>query len=400
MGGAAETPPAVLLLCRRDRDEILEVLEEQGGCVHSATAESVPRIFEESDIDLAVADGDPDEVEALLRALELWKRDGKDPRPLILLTDPEGLESLAARLGEWPQAILLARPLARTELATAIRSSLTLRAQQQACADLVDELTVANAELEQRRREARAEAQRRTELLAAISHNLRTPVNGLVLFSQVVEPLNGSGQARLPAGWDQLKTGLIETVGTLRELVDDLLDIAHFGLGTVSYHESTFPIGAFLKQILEPCEALARRKGLGFQVVADPKALARTDPDHLSKLVRNLASNAVKFTAKGSVTVDAKTVSGRGLVLEVRDTGEGIAPENQQRIFDEFAALRNPERDPIKGTGLGLAICRRLAEVMGGWIELESAPGLGSTFRVTLPGAAPAIPARASDPNG
>jgi CheY-like chemotaxis protein/anti-sigma regulatory factor (Ser/Thr protein kinase) len=111
----------------------------------------------------------------------------------------------------------------------------------------------------------------------------------------------------------------------------------------------------------------------------------RTDRVKLARVLGNLLGNAIKFTAHGHVRVGARLEADRRLVIRVADTGLGIAPDDQAFIFDEFTQLRNPARDREKGTGLGLAICKRLVEVIGGTIEVESAAGRGSTFVVTLP---------------
>src|SRR5262249_31265977 len=146
------------------------------------------------------------------------------------------------------------------------------------------------------------------------------------LFCQVVQ-----GAAGHPGGLAEVETlaaGLHSSVALLRELVDDLLDIARYDLGTLEFHESTFPLGPFLDRCFDSARALARPKGLAFRVeVADPGLLVRTDPDPLARVLQNLASNAVKFTDAGEVLVSARAETGRALVLAVRDTGRGIAPE-------------------------------------------------------------------------
>ncbi|MBX6316363.1 MAG: hybrid sensor histidine kinase/response regulator, partial [Isosphaeraceae bacterium] len=119
----------------------------------------------------------------------------------------------------------------------------------------------------------------------------------------------------------------------------------------------------------------------------------RGDPDQLARILQNLTSNAVKFTAAGEVRVEARPGFDGSLTLAVCDTGRGIAPEAQEGIFDEFTQIHNPERDRTKGTGLGLAICRRLVAAMRGRITVASQPGRGSTFTVTLPaGTVVAVP--------
>jgi signal transduction histidine kinase len=109
--------------------------------------------------------------------------------------------------------------------------------------------------------------------------------------------------------------------------------------------------------------------------------------------VGNLLGNAIKFTREGSVRLNAGCADNGRCRIRVSDTGIGIAPEHQRYIFDEFFQLSNPERDRNKGTGLGLAICKRLVDAMGGTLEVQSEPGKGSTFTVTLPTAGVPLPA-------
>ena len=134
-------------------------------------------------------------------------------------------------------------------------------------------------------------------------------------------------------------------------------------------------------------QPLARHKGLNLQFpTPDGSLWLRADRTKLSRIVGNLVGNAIKFTEKGDVRVDVSRTEEGGVAFRVADTGVGIATEHQRHIFDEFVQLRNPERDRNKGTGLGLTICKRLVDAMGGRLDLQSTPGQGSTFVVTLPG--------------
>src|SRR5439155_6668350 len=114
----------------------------------------------------------------------------------------------------------------------------------------------------------------------------------------------------------------------------------------------------------------------------------RTDRIKLSRIIGNLVGNAIKFTERGKIRLEALSHDGQGVEIRISDTGVGIAPEFLRHIFDEFFQLRNPERDRTKGTGLGLSICKRLVDAMGGRIDVFSQPGVGSTFTVTLPSSA------------
>jgi signal transduction histidine kinase len=131
---------------------------------------------------------------------------------------------------------------------------------------------------------------------------------------------------------------------------------------------------------------LAHEKGLELTASLPSYAIwLHTDRVMLARVLDNLIGNAINFTEAGRVEVGAGLASDRRVEIRVTDTGVGIAPDHLARIFDELAQLRNPARDRSKGTGLGLAISRRLVEVMGGTLTVESTPGRGSTFTVTLP---------------
>ena len=133
-------------------------------------------------------------------------------------------------------------------------------------------------------------------------------------------------------------------------------------------------------------QPLARQKGITVEYAPPPEPLyVRADRIKLSRVVGNLLGNAIKFTDRGGVVVEAAPDGGGWAEVRVTDTGVGIAAEHLRHIFDEFFQLRNPERDRNKGTGLGLTICKRLVDAMGGRLDVESRPGVGSTFSVALP---------------
>jgi CheY-like chemotaxis protein len=165
-----------------------------------------------------------------------------------------------------------------------------------------------------------------------------------------------------------------------------VLDIARFDTGKVELQESEFPLSELLADERRQLQPLAADKGLSLDLDPPDRPLwVRADRVKLARVLGNLIGNAIKFTDAGAVHVGAGLGPDRQVVIRVADTGPGIAPEHQAYIFDEFAQLRNPARDRDKGTGLGLAICKRLVEVMGGTIAVESTPQRGSTFTVTLP---------------
>ncbi len=244
-------------------------------------------------------------------------------------------------------------------------------------------------------------SKRKTQFLSAVSHDLRTPVNALSLQAELLARLiefRGDPDAEM----DQLANDIRKVAANLIELINDLLDLSRFDSGLVDYRPTEFALDEFLEQSLAPLARAAGDKSLEFAWRVDrPGRVVRGDKVKLARVLVNLASNAVKFTDTGRVDVSARAADDGGLILIVRDTGPGIPDDQLERIFDEFAQLRNPERDRTKGTGLGLAICRRLVEGIGGRLQVESRLGAGSTFTAIYPAehmSADVAPAPANPP--
>jgi PAS domain S-box-containing protein len=241
-------------------------------------------------------------------------------------------------------------------------------------------------ELDARRREAEEGSVRKTRFLAAVSHDIRTPANAISLLAELIRRT-----ASNPAMASEVPTLAEELHGSAMSLVNllgDVLDVARFDSGKIDIQESEFSLGDLLAEEFRRLQPLAREKGVAMEYAPPPEPIyLRADRIKLSRVVGNLLGNAIKFTERGSVRVDASRTAAGWAQVCVTDTGVGIAPEHQANIFDEFFQLRNPERDRNKGTGLGLTICKRLVDAMGGTIAVRSTPGAGSTFTVAVPSA-------------
>jgi signal transduction histidine kinase/CheY-like chemotaxis protein len=250
----------------------------------------------------------------------------------------------------------------------------------------ITELKRVQRELDLRRREAEEASVRKTRFLSAVSHDIRTPANAINLMAELIRRASTSDelQKELP----NLAERLQANTRSLIELVGDLLDVARFDSGRVELVESQFLLGDLIADECRQLSLLAEAKEI--QLISEP--LERpirlfSDRVKLGRVIGNLLGNAIKFTRVGTVHISAGFMSpvDRRVMIRVQDTGPGIAPENLARIFDEFAQLHNPERDSSKGFGLGLTICKRLIEVMGGEIIVESQLGQGSAFTIVLP---------------
>ncbi|MCK6503028.1 HAMP domain-containing histidine kinase [Myxococcota bacterium] len=247
---------------------------------------------------------------------------------------------------------------------------------------------------------ARAEAADRvkTQFLATMSHELRTPLNSIIGFSAILEQ-----QLPGPLNPEQLRQlGLVRSSARhLLELVNDVLDLSRIQAGRLEVDAVDFDPRPLLARAVEVVEPLAHQAGLSL-VAPDPGATAvvRGDPRRFHQVLLNLLGNAVKFTPSGTVRVWVRS-QGDQARFEVQDSGPGLQAEEQVAVFAPFyQGSAGPTRRP-QGTGLGLAISKRLVELMGGQIGVDSQPGHGCTFWFTLPVAAPQAPvAHVGGPHG
>jgi CheY-like chemotaxis protein/anti-sigma regulatory factor (Ser/Thr protein kinase) len=182
---------------------------------------------------------------------------------------------------------------------------------------------------------------------------------------------------------------------TLQNLLDAILDISRLDGGNLSPDIGVFPLGPVLERIAGDLSLLAEQKGLRLKVRAT-RMWVRSDEKLVERIVLNLVGNALRYTQAGGVLVSCRR-RGDAVLIEVWDTGIGIAEQAREEIFEEYVQLGNPERDRAKGLGLGLAICRRLAELLAIPIGVRSRPGRGSVFWIQLPrAAAPILDGKAS----
>lgn len=255
-----------------------------------------------------------------------------------------------------------------------------------------EEITRQNAELDRRRREAEEASGRKSRLLASVSHDIRSPLQAISLTAEVIRQTAADPglAARVPG----LAQRLLANARAMGDLVADVLDLSALESGRVELHETEFSLTEVLAEVCRRLLPLAQVKGLALTGdPADRPVWIRADRVKLTRVITNLVTNAIKFTETGGVTLTAARVADRGVVVRVRDTGVGMASDSLDRIFDEFARLRDVRRDPAEGWGLGLAICRRLVDLMGGTITVESQPNRGTLFSVRLPASCVVDPA-------
>jgi signal transduction histidine kinase len=271
-----------------------------------------------------------------------------------------------------------------------------------------------SAELERLYSEVARANTAKSEFLANISHELRTPLNAIVGFVELLKDgVYGDLSPRQVPPVDRIAASATH----LRHLVDQVLDIAKIAAGRLEVHPETLVLRPFVLNVASELESLVNERGLSFSIaVGASLPRVRTDPTHLRQILVNLIGNAVKYTPQGGVAVRARLIGSPSpgaphaasrrrtpedpvltaqspdsrrawIALQVVDTGVGIAPADQARIFEEFEQVNaGPRSESMqRGTGLGLAISKRLAQLLGGDLRVDSELGKGSTFTLWLP---------------
>jgi len=221
----------------------------------------------------------------------------------------------------------------------------------------------------------------KSEFLTNMSHELRTPLNAIIGFSEIIRTTPELSEAE--------RGEFAETIHTsgrrLLKLINDILELTHIQAGRLELHPAPCLLAEAVDAALSENAAAATQKELAVTSRVDRAMQVVFDPRSLRHVVHNLVNNAIKFTPDhGSVVISAMETQ-PGTVVEVRDTGIGIRPEDQPRLFEEFRQVDGSTSRGYEGVGLGLALSRRLVELQGGQIWVESVPGKGSAFRFLIP---------------
>jgi len=239
-------------------------------------------------------------------------------------------------------------------------------------------------ELVSARRTAEEATRAKSMFLATMSHEIRTPMNGVLGLLQLL------GFSRLDADQKNTLEGASDSAKSLLRIIDDLLDFSKIEAGRLEIRPEPASIPAVIESVRQVYSGVASGKDLTLSTSVDPalSPALKVDPLRLRQILNNFASNAIKFTSRGSVDIAVKLVERANgsdtLRFSVTDTGIGVSKEAQARLFEPYAQATADTARQFGGTGLGLTICRRLADMMGGEIAMQSEPGRGTVMMLTL----------------
>ena len=237
-------------------------------------------------------------------------------------------------------------------------------------------------DIEEKGRQIEIESQHKSQFLANMSHELRTPLNAILGYTELItDDIYGP-----PSDKVREVLGRVQTNGRhLLALINEVLDLAKIEAGELELEIADYSMPEIVQTVVTATGSLAAEKNLALEVDLPPDLPSGTgDERRIVQVLLNLVGNAIKFTDEGRIDISVAAENG-AFDVQVADTGPGIAPEDQEKIFQEFQQVDSTSTKEKGGTGLGLAIARRIVEMHGGRIWIESAVGHGSTFRFSLP---------------
>jgi signal transduction histidine kinase/CheY-like chemotaxis protein len=311
--------------------------------------------------------------------LEETRRQAEDLR-----AHAEELSAANEELEEQSQALQDSQARLELQQAELEQSNAQLDEQTQLLEAQRDDLARTQTVLQDHARELETASRYKSEFVANMSHELRTPLNSLLIMARLLADNRGGNLTDEQVSFAQT----IEASGNdLLTLINDILDLSKIEAGKLDLQPENVAIAGLIDKITKVFRPAANEKGLEVrsEIASKVPATIVSDPQRLEQVLKNFLSNAVKFTQKGEITLSVALEPDGRVVFSVRDTGIGIADDQQDAIFEAFRQADGTINRRYGGTGLGLSISRELASLLGGDVRVESAVGKGSTFSIVLP---------------
>jgi signal transduction histidine kinase/DNA-binding response OmpR family regulator len=263
-------------------------------------------------------------------------------------------------------------------------TNVELEAQSQALEQQTQELTVTQKALALNAQELERASRYKSEFLANMSHELRTPLNSLLILAKL---LGDNATGNLDEDQVQYARTIYSAGNDLLALINDILDVSKIEAGKLEVQREVVPLARVVEELTRTFRPVATERKLALEVLVETgsPATLMTDSQRLQQILKNLLSNALKFTEKGGVTLSAGPAGAGRIRFTVTDTGVGIAREQQAHLFEPFRQADGTTSRRYGGTGLGLSISRQLARLLGGDVSFESEPGRGSAFTLEIP---------------
>ncbi|MBS0659557.1 MAG: response regulator [Verrucomicrobia bacterium] len=375
--GLGQGRPQRLLIAPAEADGVVQVVYELGFLrpLPKHAAELLERVSEA----MAVAFRSADYRNHLQELLEETQRQSEE-----LQAQSEELRVSNEELEEQSRALRDSQSRLEQQQSELEQTNLQLEEQTRLLAAQRDDLARAQSTVQAKAEELERSNRYKSDFLANMSHELRTPLNSSLILSKLLAD-NPTGNLTE----EQVRHAqTIQSAGNdLLALINDILDLSKIEAGYMEIHPEPVTISRLLHDLTRVFEPVAKQRGLTFraQLAEGTPGVLESDRQRLDQILRNLLSNAFKFTQQGSVELTVRKAPNGALAFAVRDTGIGIAPEHREAIFEAFRQADGKISRRFGGTGLGLSISRELARLLGGSIQLESELGEGSTFTLLLP---------------
>jgi CheY-like chemotaxis protein/CHASE3 domain sensor protein len=386
--GLGEMAPSAVLLVPVSSDRIVNGVVELGlpGVPDARTNELLDLVAEDIGASLAAARYREQLQDALAETQQLNEE---------LQVQQEELRTANEELEEQSRALRASQAMLENQQAELEQTNSQLSERTEALDQRNAALRRVQRDLEDRADELQRASRYKSEFLANMSHELRTPLNSTLILAKL---LGDNPQGNLSPEQVKFAKAIHASGNDLLVLINDILDISKVEAGKLEVVTEDVALDKLARSLESTFGPMAAEKRLGFKLTMHPDVPASlvTDRHRVEQILKNLLSNALKFTDSGEVALVVSAAPDGGAVFAVSDSGIGIAPEQQQLIFEAFHQADGTTSRRYGGTGLGLSISRDLTRLLGGTLSVQSQPGQGSTFTLQLPAVAPQASQRAT----